>query len=377
MKRTARLMLPAALCASLLVTGAPSASAAVLESDGWWWRAQVGLLVELPPPSYVPEDGLYVAGAPDGPAAVAAVRFRLDEDELDPLLTLVVAEDRGGEAAPLQACINTDAWSPRRAGVWDDRPPHDCEEGSVDGVRADDGGTWTFALGDMVRGERVDVTILAGQLADGQGWAAFELAFEPIDHTSLTATPTFEAEPQPEDEGDQPSFTPGEDEGRSRTASPEESTDGNGAAGGSFDPPPAEGFSAEPFTPPPPETAAEPQEGEGTDVEDPMVADADAGADAEQETVATAPPPNGADPPASLGAADLPTASAGDERRSAKGLGLLLVALCAGVGMVLADEGRRPPQPLGRFGPAAPAVMDVRGIGRFARPRQGRPPRIV
>jgi hypothetical protein len=124
----------------------------------------------------------------EGPVAVAALRFSLDEDETDPVLILTVAEERGGEAARLLACNAATPWIPAEAAPWDDRPEAGCPDGEVEAERSEDGAQWTVPLAALVRGQRLDVVLTPGELPDAPGWSSFELAFEPIDHDALQTT---------------------------------------------------------------------------------------------------------------------------------------------------------------------------------------------
>ena len=134
-----------------------------------------------------------VAGAPDGATAIAALHFELDEGEGSPVLTLDVADngDQGGERAVLAACLTGSAWQPEQGGAWTSKPFPACNEASVTGVRADDGGSWTFALAPLVSDGIVDVTLVPGvdpDLPDGANGSTFQLVFAPPTAASLATT---------------------------------------------------------------------------------------------------------------------------------------------------------------------------------------------
>jgi hypothetical protein len=180
--------------AALLALVPTSAQATTLTQAGWWWRANDGELpATLPAPPNVPEGGLMVAGAPDGATAIAALHFDLSADEASPVLTLVVAEkgDQGGDTAVLAACLTGSAWQPASGGTWTNKPFPACAEGSVSGVRSEDGKTWTFALAPLLSDGIVDVTVVPGvdpTVPEGANGSVFQLAFNAPTAASLTTT---------------------------------------------------------------------------------------------------------------------------------------------------------------------------------------------
>ncbi|HUR49337.1 MAG TPA: hypothetical protein VMY88_07425 [Acidimicrobiales bacterium] len=156
--------------------------AAQLNTAGWWWRAQTGT-VALPPPPHVPANGLSVGNAPDGPSAVAALRFALDVDEIDPVLTLTTAEEFASGAVGLVACPSGSPWFGIQAGNWDDRPEAKCDAATVIGVTSPDGTGWTFPLSAVYSDGLLDVVILPAPDSD-----PFEMSFEPPTAASLRTT---------------------------------------------------------------------------------------------------------------------------------------------------------------------------------------------
>jgi hypothetical protein len=190
----------AALGATLLIVAAavallPSgAGAATLAEAGWWWRVNDGALpAALPAPPNVPEGGLMVAGAPDGATAIAALHFDLAEGESAPVLTLRVAEngDQGGDGALLGACVTGSAWQPAHGGPWTNKPFAACADGSVNGVRSDDGTSWTFALAPLVSDGILDITLVPGvdpTRPAGANGSVFQLVFDAPTAASLTTT---------------------------------------------------------------------------------------------------------------------------------------------------------------------------------------------
>ena len=318
------------------------ADATTLTQSGWWWRVNDGSLPVAPPAPQVPEGGLMVAGAPDGATAIAALHFELADDETSPVLTLTVAEngDQGGEGAILAACLTGSAWQPASAGTWTAKPFPACAEGSVAGVRAADGKTWTFALAPLLSDGIVDVTLVPGidpELPEGANGSTFQLVFTAPTAASLTTTsggggtdfvlPDFGApDPAPTFEGD--SFT-----------SP--------TLGGDLALPPVDTAAA--FTPALPE--------------------------AEQGLTATAPVVQERNAP--LDAA--PVAAIRDNR----GLGALVLTLGGGALLWSAQQPTPAPRRLGPFQVAEPAPTTAgagpaatAGLGRFARTRSGQAPRL-
>ena len=178
----------------LVILGGSAGAAEPVES-GWWWKANTGnyaptpapipatpLPAEAPAPPPPPNvgEGLMVAATPDGASAVAAVRGN------GPTLTLTIAEngDAGGQVATLMACATTTPWAPATAGRWSDKPLPACDAStggaSVNGLRSEDGKTWTFAVGALAKeGGAVDVVIVpaANPAAPEAPIAPFSLVF--------------------------------------------------------------------------------------------------------------------------------------------------------------------------------------------------------
>jgi hypothetical protein len=180
-----------ALLASSWVLGADG-DAAELTDASWWWFGNQGP-APIPAPPTVPEGGLLVAGAADGAKAIAAVRFSLAEGESNPTLTLAVAEngDQGGEGAVLGACVAGSAWGGgEKGGPWEAKPNAACSTGSVQGIRAEDGKSWTFGLAPLVVSGEVNVVITPGMVTpEAPVGSTFSLAFAPPTTAALTTTP--------------------------------------------------------------------------------------------------------------------------------------------------------------------------------------------
>lgn len=174
-----RLLLGLLVIGAGLQGSASPGEAASLTTAGWWWRAQTGA-VGLPPPPHVPANGLSVGNAPDGPSAVAATRFALSGDESSPVLTLTVAEQFASGAVGLVACPAGSPWFGAQAGNWEDRPEARCDSAAINGVTSADGTSWTFVLAGMGAEGAVDVVILPAEGSD-----PFELSFEAPNAASL------------------------------------------------------------------------------------------------------------------------------------------------------------------------------------------------
>jgi len=332
--------------AALLLVLPSRVDAASLAKAGWWWRVNDGSLpaVPLAPPT-VPEGGLMVAGAPDGATAIAALHFDVDDNETSPVLTLTVAPggDQGGATALLAACLTGSAWEPASAGGWAFKPFPACEEGSVNGIRSDDGATWTFALAPLLSDGIVDVTLVPGvdpSRPDGANGSTFQLAFNPPAAASLATT----AGSAPSADFPAPDF---------------------GAPAGAYDvggyDPTAGGFDLPGVPTDSGFTAALPP--------------------ADRGLTATAPVVQGRNAPLRA----TPAAAVADH----KTLAILVLVLCGGALLWSAQLPVPEPRRLGTFtGPgatrtASPTERDpssvpaeVGGLGRFARARSGTAPRL-
>jgi hypothetical protein len=322
-------VLGASLALATVATAPPGADAqaggATFDGAGWWWRAQTGVLA-LPVPPSVPESGLVVSWAPDGPTAVAAVRFRVPADASELTLTLAVADERG-LGAGIMACAATDRWFPTQAGGWEEQPGADCDRAEVVGVAAADGSAWTFApLAPLAQGTVLDLVLLPAP-GDDADVAAFELVLEPPEDGALAVV-----------------LPPGGDD-----------ADATG----------------DPAPPAPPAAVAPSPAQPSAAVDVPIVPPA-------PRPLAIAPPvaprhgPQVAPPQPRTAAGPVPrppiAGRATEAPLSARMVGIL-AALCTAVAAV--DIGRRPTPPPRRLG--TQAAMPLAGIGRFARPREGSP----
>ena len=340
----------AALAAGVV---APSAGAATKEAHGWWWRAQSGLLGAAIPPPGVPEDGLAVETLPDGPSAIAAVRYLLDKGESQPVLELKVA-DQQGEIA-IQACMATQPWTSDHGGPWDERPTYDCGT-AAEGKPSKDGARWQWELSALLKKGRLNVVLVP---APGSG----RVTFEPPDDGSLKTT----------------------------------RASGGGAGSQNFDPPPVTAFtdpepergSAPPppaYAPPPSTTTSAPASSQA----EPFIPAPAGGTPAEPaqapaftapEDSAAAQPPQAAQPlqpqaaqaaqPTPPPAAAVPTSS-----DSSRTTGSIIAAMAAVLALALWHQDTSGPRRARGAGSGATA-QSFGGLGRFARARTGSPPPLL
>ena len=368
---------------ALVAFGAP-AGAGDLADSGWWY-VRPGVTGQ---PPTVPAGGLYVAGAPDGAIAIAAVRYTLAEDETEPKLTLQVAapgasdEGEGGEepappapvpvpggapvpapggapappaeAAPvILACQAGAGWSGVEAGSADAAPPPACGAGSVAGTPSPDGLSWTWDLAKLQIKTTIDVILVAGkvkELPEGANGSTFQLAF---------AKPTAESLESVEGSAPEPFTPPG---------------GGAGDFGGAPDL--AEGGAADGFA-----TGSGAADGGGDvsfDAGDDTTSEGPALPEEQQGLTPTAPLVQAQQPAPEVAAAE-PAGSTRDTRW----LGIVVVLL-AGVVAVMANQQPVPPlRGLGPFRREVPAEAVVGpsdtgggGLGRFAKSRSGAAPRL-
>lgn len=321
-----------------LVVGAaasiPSgAGAAEVVAAGWWWKPHSGQLAPLPPPPGVPEDGLMVQSAVDGASAIAAVRYKLSEDETAPVLTLRVNADgsnQGVENAIVLACPASTPWNAGSAQAWDDKPVPDCATQAV-GELAEDGTSMTFDLAAVMRDQIVNVVLVPGTvdgLPEGLNGATFTLVFDAPASSDLVTTP---------------GTTPTGSSDDLPPPSPSPSGGGSGS-GSSFSPPPAAATTPV-FAPVAPALPAE---------------------------EVAAPAPRSPSEPTGAAPSSFVPASAPD-RGGARALAIVILALAA-IGAALTARRDLLLALLGRQPQAVPAV--VAGVGRFARERPGPPPTL-
>lgn len=282
---------------TLAVGSAGAAASTRVVDDGWWWRLQTGVGPPLARPD-VGEDQLVVEATPEGAQAIAAIAAELADGQVNPILTLDVAQDQGGEQATLLACQVGASWTGVHAGAWDAKPLVDCASGSVTGIRSDDESQWTFPLGTLQFNDKFNVVIVPGQSSDGST-PSFSLVFDPPTAASIT---TVDGTPPPPPTTTTPTTA--------FTAPPTTSSSSGG--GGSFTPPPTS----------PPATVAPPVSTPAVSPVQPALEPEDLGqspiAPIIQETTAPA----------------VPVAESVGSRTFARVVGLLILGLAVGLGVM-------------------------------------------
>lgn len=168
----------AALLVALVAALAPlSAGADAPTAIGWWWSGNIEGLPVQPPPPDVPEGGLYVASGLSGASGVSALRFVVPEGATEPVLTLRLANVSG--TVVIGACPAATPWEPAEGGPFAARPEPDCERASVPAELSADGTTAQIPLGALVDGSALDIVILPGTDPMTGAGATFEASFEP------------------------------------------------------------------------------------------------------------------------------------------------------------------------------------------------------
>jgi hypothetical protein len=317
---------------------------ATFDTAAWWYKpSQKG--VTAPAPPTVPADGLLVQGQPDGASAIAAVRFTLAAGQGSPILTLAVADEKDSPDSPpvLAACLAGSAWSGSGQQQWESAPNADCTA-SVQGLLSDDKKSYTFAVSPLVQDNLLDIVLVPGTVttrpappvADPTGGqvpqtsgSTFSVAFNKPTDASLTTTAGFDSSS---------SFAP-----------PPEVTDpGTSDLPLSLDAPIADPVAGAAFTPALPA--------------------------AQQGRTATA--------PARRLATQANVVAASNALQDRRGVAALVLLLGAVAAMFVNREPVPAPRRLGPLAGRAlateePAVAaEPGGVGRFARPRVGSPPRL-
>lgn len=210
---------------ALAVAGSPGEAQSALET-GWWWKGNPGAMVPVPPggpvvnfPAVPPglpappnaNGGIMVAALPDGAVSIAAVRAPVDAQSLT--LSVVENGNVGGAQAHLLACLPGSPWKAAAGGRWDDKPLVACDlsngGGSVAGVPAADGASWTFPVQPLVVDGAIDVVIVpkSGGVVPGGVLEPFQLVFRPPTLESFVINPP----PVAVEETPEPVEPPGED----------------------------------------------------------------------------------------------------------------------------------------------------------------------
>lgn len=235
MKRSARSLAALILLLTTAWIGTGSAGAEEPNEYGYWTKAQTPAspnpsvptaptIPVAPPEQAVPEGGLLVAlgpttstpdpaqpPGPAEPAAVSALRFFVEEGS-EATLSLTVAEGQDGDgpsqqntpAYQIDACTidsTAPSWdAPEGAGRWEDRPTWDCDSVSTPAELEEDGQKYTWNLGGAfeVGGGVIDVVLVPRGVQDPNNPTAvqpvpFTLAFEAPDSQTLLVVPPPES----------------------------------------------------------------------------------------------------------------------------------------------------------------------------------------
>ncbi len=187
---------------ALVAAPAPSAHADTAKTGpsyfGWWYKlntAPIGSSAPLPPDT--PPGGLYLAADPTGPAAVSALHFN-GTGAGDATLTLAAATGSTYTPATILACPVSSTWNPATGGGWDVQPKADCAKagGGVKGVADGSGASMSWKLGPAFQPDAAsyDVVLLP------QGPVPFRVAVPLPDANTLDApvAPAIAPEPEPE-----------------------------------------------------------------------------------------------------------------------------------------------------------------------------------
>ncbi|GAC1532909.1 MAG: hypothetical protein NVS3B12_11610 [Acidimicrobiales bacterium] len=332
-------------------SAAPGATPAAAPTDatpsgvvsGWWHQlnqAPVPLPLVAPANPSTPPDGIEVSSNATGVVSIGAVRFSNVPDGSDSELDLRLA---GGTATStsgdlvVHACPTTNAWKPVQNGKWADRAMY-TEASCVTGKPSADTKSVHFSLpSSLMKPGTVDVAIEAMSAAPVTLSFAHPVPSDLVLSAVSPPTPT----PAPAATVDAPTNAPAPVEtAPADTSLSAPSTDASTSAGPGLSRP-----SSEPVAPP---TATPAQQ------------------------LASAPAQRTLSPASAL----LPPPF--QDSRSTR---ILAVALLIGIGLALfwfGGETVRAPRLIGNLGGrmgigSAPAVAPkpMRGIGRFARPRDG------
>lgn len=331
--RTAGLALVA--CSLLLIwTGGDAGAAspgATLKAQGWWWEANSLPTATLPPPPTVQKGQLSVQSGPTGKSAFSAVRYELTPEVHGGSLTLKVGQngDTGGSSAVLLACRTGSAWSAADAGQWSAAPKVDTTA-CVNGQRANDGMSWTFAIAPLETGNVVDVAIVPGVDPASKQPGTFSLTFDAPSDGSLATT----GGSAPPATSTSPTF------GSSGSSIGSVATGSSGTSHA--------GATSRPSLPPTPTGLPSDKVGQ----------------------TATAPANQAASQPGLTTNLDTTSASSSKPSKTAGYVVLVLAALAA-------LYAYRQDNLMARNGGLAGAEAEVGGLGRFSKPRNGQPPALT
>jgi hypothetical protein len=167
-KRTARnrsLLVAAVAVVAWSAAGIGTAAASGDITDVGWWSRN--------PLSSAPDGGFAVGSAPDGPTAVAALRFDLGGG-VETLVLDVTPTTDAVALASLEVCVGDDGWTPESGGGWGDAPTTTCAGATVPFARAGDG--WRADVSSLVQGLTGSASI-AVVPTSGSGTVPYEVRF--------------------------------------------------------------------------------------------------------------------------------------------------------------------------------------------------------
>lgn len=301
---------------------APAARSAAPAQLGWWWAGHLSQLPVSASPPDVPKGGLYVAGGLSGASGVSALRFVLPDGASAPVLTLHVAKSSG--TVVFGACRVAGPWKPAEGGAWDTRPKPACDKGAVAGAITAEGGRAVarMPLTSLVDGRVLDVVLVPGKDPATGVDATFDISFEPPGANALA----FTSAPQAEANTTAPTTT-------FTTVASTSASSPSGALG-----PSAPALAIEPFTP--------------------------------ATNISGAPSPSSAEVSTGSLASTAPDPSQSDTNGRIVGAVLGLVVIAVWLLTTRTGLGAR----LGAI--SGGATDNMRGIGRFAAPRDSSPPTL-
>lgn len=311
---TIRVLIVLSLAAAIL--GAPSATGLAPDAHGWWWKGQPDALPVKVPAPLVPVGGLLVASDVTGPSAVGALRFTIPSGGEADKIVLSIANIQG--TAAIRLCPAVPGWKAADGGPFGAAPGYDCAKSTI-GTLSASNDAFSFFADDAEAGGVIDVVLVA--VPDGALYPTFTVSFFPPDANTLTLAGSGQVPPPPP-----PNPAP-------------------------FIPPPT----TAPFAPP--------------------------------VTIVSPPAPVPAQPTVAV------VPQAARPLRGAEGLDdgariALLLLMTMGAAYFFGNQGRqRTPRLLGAFAggklrsssrpsEATQVIAPTRGIGRFARPREGSAPRL-
>ena len=160
-----------------------AAWAAEAEATAWWWVGRPSAAVPIPLMTVpeVPPGGLYVAGGPGTPTGISALRWQVDRNAREVVLSLTVHEALGTPV--VNACLANRRWNPVEGGAWDQRPAADCTKGEVRGTMSKDSAQLSLDLTSLREDDVVDVVLVPA--AGDAGMETFSVSFVPPDEDAL------------------------------------------------------------------------------------------------------------------------------------------------------------------------------------------------